>query len=137
MVIGLPPTSTTVNSHALSGASTGDLLRFGICMIAGCPAGESTINYQTLFAGGSFSECAFNLATAATGSSVIVDVQNSAGTSVFGATKLVVATGTTAVTFQATFAASPQTFSRGDRYRAVVLQGDSNLIAQGGTVQCR
>src|ERR1035437_1236661 len=137
--------STTVNgqSCALGGSctiSTGsatDILRFGICVTAGCGS-ETTINYIATMGAGSFTECAFNLATAATGSSVIVDVQDGSGTSIFGATKLVVTVANgTAVEYQSTFANSPQTYARGRKYRAVVTQNDSGGTAQGGTVQCR
>ena len=86
---------------------------------------------------GSLTECAFNLAVAPTGSSVIVDVQDSSSTSIFGATKLVVGTGSTSVVYQTTFANSPQTLARGNKYKAVVLTNDSGGAAQGGTVQCR
>jgi len=87
---------------------------------------------------GSFTECAFNLATAATGSSVIVDVQDGSGTSIFGGTKLVVTVANgTAVEYQSTFASSPQNYARGNKFRAVVTQNDSGGTAQGGTVQCR
>jgi hypothetical protein len=68
---------------------------------------------------------------------VIVDVQNGSGVSIFGATKLVVPEGSTAVVTQGTFANSPQTFSATDKFKAVVLQNDSGNTAQGGTVQCR
>jgi len=137
--------STTVNgqSCALGGSctiSTGsatDILRFGICVTAGCGS-ETTINYIATMGAGSFTECAFNLATAATGSSVIVDVQDGSGTSIFGATKLVVTVANgTAVEYQSTFANRPQTYARGSKYRAVVTQNDSGGTAQGGTVQCR
>jgi len=121
----------------LVGPSGLDILRFGICIAAGCGS-ETTINYIATMGAGSFTECAFNLATAATGSSVIVDVQDGSGTSIFGATKLVatVANGT-AVEYQSTFANSPQTYARGSKYKAVILQNDSGGAAQGGTVQCR
>ena len=116
---------------------TVDILRFGICIAAGCGS-ETTINYIATMGAGSFTECAFNLATAATGSSVIVDVQDGSGTSIFGATKLVAtAANGTAVEYQSTFANSPQTYARGSKYKAVILQNDSGGAAQGGTVQCR
>ena len=117
--------------------TSGDILRFGICITAGCGS-ETTINYIATMGAGSFTECAFNLATAATGSSVIVDVQDGSGTSIFGATKLVAtAANGTAVEYQSTFANSPQTYARGSKYKAVILQNDSGGAAQGGTVQCR
>jgi hypothetical protein len=86
---------------------------------------------------GNFTECAFNLGIAPTGSSVIVDVQDATGTSIFGATKLVVPQSSTSVVYQSTFANNPQTYARSNKYKAVVLQNDSNGVAQGGTVQCR
>jgi len=116
---------------------TVDILRFGICITAGCGS-ETTINYIATMGAGSFTECAFNLATAATGSSVIVDVEDASGASIFGATKLVVTVANgTAVEYQSTFANSPQTYARGSKYKAVILQNDSGGAAQGGTVQCR
>ena len=121
----------------LVGPSGLDILRFGICIAAGCGS-ETTINYIATMGAGSFTECAFNLATAATGSSVIVDVEDASGASIFGATKLVVTVANgTAVEYQSTFANSPQTYARGSKYKAVILQNDSGGAAQGGTVQCR
>jgi hypothetical protein len=138
--------STTINGQTCSlgstctintGASPTDILRFSICITAGCGS-ETTINYIATMGAGSFTECAFNLATAATGSSVIVDVQDGSGTSIFGATKLLVTVANgTAVEYASTFANSPQTYARGSKYRAMVTQNDSGGTAQGGTVQCR
>jgi hypothetical protein len=118
------------------GGSMVDILRFGICITAGCGS-EATINYIATMGAGSFTECALNLAVAPTGSSVIVDVQDATSTSIFGATKLVVGTGSTSVVYQSTFAGSPQNYARGSKYKAVVLANDSGGTAQGGTVQCR
>lgn len=119
------------------GGSGADILRFGICITAGCGS-EATINYIATMGAGSLTECSFNLAVAATGSSVIVDVQDGTGTSIFGATKLVVTVANgTAVEYQSTFANSPQNYARGNKYRAVVTQNDSGNTAQGGMVQCR
>ena len=119
------------------GAGGLDILRFGICIIPGCGS-ETTINYIATMAGGSFTECAFNLAVAPSGSSgVVVDVQDATGTSIFGATKLVLPQASTSVVYQSTFASSPQNYARSSKYKAVVLTNDSGNTAQGGTVQCR
>jgi hypothetical protein len=119
------------------GGSTPDILRFSICVTAGCGS-ETTINYIATMGSGTFTECSLNLATTATGSSVIVDVQDGSGTSIFGATKLVVTVANgTAVEYQATFASSPQNYARGNKFKAVVIQNDSGGTAQGGAVQCR
>jgi hypothetical protein len=115
---------------------TVDILRFGICITAGCGS-ETTINYIAALASGNFTVCAFNLAVAPTGSSVMVDVQDATSTSILGATQLVVGIGSTSVVTQTTFANSPQTFGPTDKFKAVVTQNDSGLTAQGGTVQCR
>jgi len=120
----------------LVGPSGLDILRFSICITAGCGS-ETTINYIATMGAGTFTECSFNLATAATGSSVIVDVQDATGTSIFGATKLVAPQSSTSVVYQGTFANSPQTYARGSKYKAVVLNNDPNGAAQGGAVQCR
>ena len=113
-----------------------DILRFGLCYPAGCGS-ESTINYQATLANGTFSFCAFNLAVAPTGSSVIADVRNASGVSIFGATQLVIPVRSTAVVTQATFANSPQTFSSTDKFMAIITQNDSGNTAQGGLIQCR
>jgi hypothetical protein len=60
-------------------------LRFAICVTPGCGS-ETTINYIATMGSGTFTECAFNLATAPAGSPVIVDVQDGTGTSIFGVT---------------------------------------------------
>jgi hypothetical protein len=142
--------STTVNGQSCALGSTCtvadstkvpigtlDILRFSICIIAGCGS-ETTINYIAAMGAGSFTECAFNLAVAPSGSSgVIVDVQDGNGNSILAATKLVVPQNSTSVVFQGTFANSPQNYARGSKYKAVVLQNDSGGTAQGGAVQCR
>ena len=146
---GYPSTFPPINSGNWAGtwqtyspsyfqpAGTLDILRFSICITAGCGS-ETTINYIATMAAGTFTECAFNLAVAPSGASgVAVDVQDATGTSIFGATKLAVPTGSTSVVFQSTFANSPQTYARGNKYRAIVTQNDSGNTAQGGTVQCR
>ena len=138
---GLVKSTSGVAGLAVAGvdfqaAGTVDVLRFGICMTAGCGS-ETTINYIAAMVAGKFSVCAFNLSYPATGSSVIVDVQDGTGTSIFGATKLVVGIGSTSVVTQATFANSPQTFGATDKFKDVVVQNDSGYSAQGGTVQCR
>jgi hypothetical protein len=84
-----------------------------------------------------FDECGVNLAIGGTGSSVIIDIQNSAGASIFGATKLVVPTSTTTEVFQATFSSSPYTAVKGAKFRAVVTQNDSGGTAQFAYVRCR
>jgi hypothetical protein len=138
---GLVKSTAGVAGLAVAGvdyqaAGTVDILRFGICITAGCGS-ETTINYIAAMVSGQFSVCAFNLSSGPTGSSVIVDVQDGAGTSIFGSTKLVIPVASTDVVMQTTFAHSPQTFSATDKFKAVVLQNDSEFAAQGGTVQCR
>jgi hypothetical protein len=87
--------------------------------------------------GVTFDECGVNLAIAATGSSVIVDVQDSTGTSIFGTTKLVIPINTTTEVFQATFSSSPYTAAKGAKFRAAVTQNDSGGTAQFAYVRCR
>jgi hypothetical protein len=118
-------------------SNAADILRFTICVAAGCGM-ETTLNYIAMNTSGTFTECFANLATAPTGSTVTIDVQNGSGVSIFGGTKLnlTVANGT-AVVFQNVFANSPQTFARGDKFKAVVTAIDSGMAAQGGAVQCR
>jgi hypothetical protein len=127
----------TETCTADSGGSASDVLRFTICVAAGCGL-ETTLNYIAMNSSGTFSECFANLATAPTGSTVTIDVQNGSGVSIFGGTKLnlTVANGT-AVVFQNVFANSLQTFARGDKFKAVVTANDSGVAAQGGTVQCK
>jgi hypothetical protein len=138
---GLVKSTSGVAGLAVAGvdfqaAGMVDILRFGLCYPAGCGS-ESTINYQATLANGTFSFCAFNLAVAPTGSSVIADVRNASGVSIFGATGLVIPIGSTSVVTQSTFANSPQTFSTTDKYMAIITQNDSGNAAQGGLIQCR
>jgi hypothetical protein len=136
---GTWPTLGTASSHAATDFQTAgmvDILRFGLCYPAGCGS-ESTINYEAPLANGTFSFCAFNLAIAPNGSSVIADVRDASGVSIFGATQLVVPVGSTSVVTQATFANSPQTFSSTDKFMAIITQNDSGNTAQGGLIQCR
>jgi hypothetical protein len=112
-----------------------DLLRFTIAVTAG-GGSETTINYLATHASGSFNACTINLAIAPTGSSLIVDVNDGSGNSIFGATKLVVPIGSTSVITQTTFASSPQNYTGTSKYRAQVLQNDSAGVGQGGAVQC-
>jgi hypothetical protein len=115
---------------------------WGICYAAGCGSEVPINSYAVLNPNGiTFDECGVNLTTAATGSSVIIDVQQwngSAWVSIFGATKLVVPVSTALTEiFQATFANSPQTAAKGAILRAAVTQNDSGGTAQGALVGCR
>lgn len=109
-----------------------------ICNPAGCGSETSNGYYAIMNPNGvTFDECGVNLAIAATGSSVIVDVQDSTGTSIFGATKLVIPINTTTEVFQATFSSSPYTAAKGAKFRAAVTQNDSGGTAQFAYVRCR
>ena len=117
-----------------------DVPSFQICNPAGCGSETSNGYYAVMTpAGITFDECGVNLAIAPTGSSVIIDIQDSASNSIFGATKLVLTTSTAAATevFQATFANSPQTAAKGATFRAAVTQNDSGGTAQFAYVRCR
>jgi hypothetical protein len=123
----------------LVGPSGLDILRFSICLTAGCGS-ETTINSQTTNTSGNFTECVANLSVAPTGSSTIWQVQRSQSPwtswTAINTLTLSVANGLAPV-HQATFANSPQPFAVDDKYRVQVTQNDSNGVAQGGTVQCR
>ena len=109
-----------------------------VCNPAGCGSETSNGYYAIMNPNGvTFDECGVNLATAGAGSSVIIDVQDSTGTSIFGATKLVVPINTTTEVFQATFSSSSYTAAKGAKFRAVVTQNDSNGTAQFAYVRCR
>ena len=130
------------------GGTTSDILRFGICITAGCGS-ETTINYIVPPASGTWAKCYFNLAVPPTGSSVVIDVEDEAGNSIFSTTDhcqtdtagcLVITTSTAApyIVTQTAFAV-PGTYTDGHKYNATVAVGhnDSGGAAQGGTVQCR
>ena len=123
----------------LVGPSGLDILRFSICITAGCGS-ETTINAETTNTAGNFTECVANLSVAPTGSSTIWQVQRAQSPwtswTTINTLTLSVANGLAPV-HQATFANSPQPFSVDDKYRVQVTQNDSNGVAQGGTVQCR
>jgi hypothetical protein len=131
-------TDDNVAYKVLGGPPQSDIPAFVICTTAGCQA-ETTFNnwFASAPAGITFDECGFALQTAPTVQSVIVDIQTAAGVSIFGATKLVLATGATATNFQATFASSPYTAAKGAQFKAVVTQSDTGGAALGGYVKCR
>ena len=109
-----------------------------VCNPAGCGSETSNGYYAIMNPNGvTFDECGVNLATAGTGSSVIVDVQDSTGASIFGPTKLVVPINTTTEVFQATFSGSPYTAAKGAKFRAAVTQNDSGGTAQFAYLRCR
>ena len=118
--------------------SSFDIPAFVICNTPGCSA-ESSVNYYFLSSpnGATFDECGVSIATAPTGSPVIIDIQTPAGVSIFGSTKLVIPINTTTTQFQSTFANSPQTAVKGAQFKAVVTQNDSNSVAQFAYVKCR
>ena len=109
-----------------------------VCNPAGCGSETSNGYYMIMNPNGvTFDECGVNLAIAGTGSSVVLDVQDSTGTSIFGATKLVVPINTTTGVFQAAFSGSPYTAAKGAKFRAVVTQNDSGGTAQFAYLRCR
>jgi hypothetical protein len=146
--VEVPATATpTANSIPLAGSGgtlaggwiiAADAPAWQICNPAGCGSETSNGYYAIMNPNGvTFDECGVNLAIAATGSSVIIDVQDSTGTSIFGATKLVVPISTTTEVFQATFSSSPYTAAKGAKFRAAVTQNDSGGTAQFAYVRCR
>jgi hypothetical protein len=138
------PTPNSIPVAGVGGTLAGgwiiatDAPAWQVCNPAGCGSETSNGYYAIMNPNGvTFDECGVNLAIAATGSSVIVDVQDSAGTSIFGATKLVVPVGTTTEVFQATFSNSPYTAAKGTKFRVAVTQNDSGGTAQFAYVRCR
>jgi hypothetical protein len=143
------PATATPAANAIPVAGAGGTLAGGwiiaadapgwqVCNPAGCGSETSNGYYAIMNPNGvTFDECGVNLAIGGTGSSVIIDIQNSAGASIFGATKLVVPTSTTTEVFQATFSSSPYTAVKGAKFRAVVTQNDSGGTAQFAYVRCR
>jgi hypothetical protein len=123
------------SSSSSSSSSGGDLLRFTICVAAGCGM-ETTLNFIAMHASGTFIGCQVNLAIAPTGAAgVTFDVQNASSVSIFGGgTKLVVPQNSTANIVQSTIANA--SFTSSDKFKAVVISNDSGGVAQGGTVQC-
>jgi len=118
-----------------------DYPQFQICITAGCGSEVSATRYPIAAASGwTPSDCSLNLAIAPTGSSVIVDVQTAASTSIFGATKLVFTTAgtSTTVVHQTTFSSTGGFFplATDTLLKAVVTQNDSNGVAQFGYVRC-
>ena len=134
------PTCNTITSAYVDSSvlSQSDIPTFAICTTAGC-AVETTFNnwFVSASSGITFDECGFALQTAPTVQSVIVDIQTAAGVSIFGATKLVIATSASTTTFQSTFANSPQTAAKGAQFKAVITQSDTGGAALGGYVKCR
>ena len=120
--------------------SSFDRVAFVICTTAGCLTEQTFTNYFVLAPNGvTFDECGVSLATMPTNQSVIIDIRTAAGVSIFGATKLVINIADTpgVAKFQSTFASAPYTAAKGAEFFAVVLQGDTDGLAQGGFVQCR
>jgi hypothetical protein len=131
--------STSTHTFSCGSAGQIDLPAFQICITAGCGSEVSATRYPIAAAGGAtLTDCSLNLAIPPTGSSVIVDVQTAAGTSIFGPTKLVFPTSGTAtsVTHQATFASGIMPLAQDTLLKAVVTQNDSNGMAQFGYVRC-
>jgi len=126
-------------THTFScGTLAFDAPSFQICFAAGCGSEVTATNFFISSPSGvTFDECGVSIATAPTGSSVIIDVQTSAGVSIFGTTKLVIPTTVSGTIFQSTFASSPQTAVKGTQFKAVVTQNDSGLAAQFAYVKCR
>jgi hypothetical protein len=127
-----------LNPQAVPCGVVVDAPSWQICNPAGCGSETSNGYYAIMNPNGvTFDECGVNLAIAATGSSVIVDVQDSNGNSIFGATKLVVPINTTTEVFQSTFSSSPYAAVKGAKFRAAVTQNDSGGTAQFAYVRCR
>jgi len=122
-----------------SGGGGSDIPSFVICNAPGCGS-EVSANYYFISnpTGITFDECGVNLAVAATLQTVIFDIQDASGVSIFGGSKLnvTVANGTT-TQFQSTFLGSPQTAAKGSKLKAVVTQNDTNGAAQFAYIKCR
>ena len=109
-----------------------------ICNPAGCGSETSNGYYHVMsHDGATFDECGVNLAVAATGSDVWVDVKDSTGTSVFNSGHIVIPNGSTTTVFSSTFTASPYTAAKGAKFQAAVTQNDSGGTAQFAYVRCR
>jgi hypothetical protein len=125
----------TMQTCTGGGASGQDILRFGICITAGCGS-ETTINAQTTNTTGNFTECAGNLSVAPTGSSTVWVVQKAVSPwtswTTLATITLSVANGLAPVHVSTTAA-----YAVDDKYRVIVTTNDSGGAAQGGTVQCR
>ena len=131
----------STSTHAFSCGPAGqiDLPAFQICITAGCGSEVSATRYPIATAAGiTLADCSLNLAIPPTGSSVIVDIQTAAGTSIFGTPKLVFPTAGTATTVihQTTFGAGVMPLPFDTLLKAVVSQNDSNGVAQFGYVRC-
>ena len=131
----------STSAHAFSCGSAGqiDLPAFQICITAGCGSEVSATRYPIAAAAGiALTDCSLNLAISPTGSSVIVDVQTAAGVSIFGSGsgQLTFTTSGTSTTVihQTSFAGMPLALNT--LLKAVVLQNDSNGVAQFGYVRC-
>jgi hypothetical protein len=121
-----------------SGTPVFDAPAWQVCNPAGCGSESSNGYYHIMNPTGvTFDECGVNLATAPTGSSVIIDIRDASNTSIFGATKLVIPVGSTSTVFQSTFATSPYTAIKGAKFKAVVTQNDSGGTAQFAYIRCR
>jgi hypothetical protein len=109
-----------------------------ICNPAGCGSETSNGYYAIVNPNGvTFDECGVNLAIAATGSAVHVDVQDSTGTSVFSAGYISIGTGVTSEVFNSSFVGGTYTAVKGAKFRAAVKQNDSGGTAQFAYVRCR
>lgn len=131
--------ATATHTFSCGAAGQVDLPAFQICITAGCGLEVSATRYPiATAAGATLTDCSLNLAIPPTGSSVIVDLQTAAGTSIFGATKLVFpTTGTsTTVIHQGAFGTGVMPLAMDTLLKAVVLQNDSNGVAQFGYVRC-
>lgn len=124
-----PQTAGSVSSVAFT---------FNFCMgAAGCTASTS-LNYASvdLPNGLTLDYCGANLAVAGTGSPVVVDIQDSTNTSIFGVTKISIGTGVITTVYQPTFSSSPYVAAKGAKFRIQVTSGDSNNVAQFGYASC-
>lgn len=131
--------STATHSFSCGSAGQIDLPAFQICITAGCGSEISATRYPVAAAAGiTLSDCSLNLAIPPAGSSVMVDIQTAAGTSIFGSTKLVFPTTGTATTVihQTSFGAGVMPLAMDTLLKAVVTQNDSGGAAQFGYVRC-
>jgi hypothetical protein len=143
--VEIPATATpAANSIPVAGAGgtlaggwiiATDAPAWQVCNPAGCGSETSNGYYAIMNPNGvTFDECGVNLAIAATGSSVIVQVQDSSANSVASMT---IGTGVTAEVFTTSFSSSPYTAAKGAKFRAAVTQNDSGGTAQFAYVRCR
>ncbi len=125
---------TPARAQFWGGGSTAERVTFVLCIGADCATGTNLTAPWISFRPGKITVCKAVAKTAPVGAAVLIDIQRN-GTSIFGATKLTIPAGSTAVATRKTFAAAA--LAEDDLLTVDITQVGSTAPGKNISVVCK